>query len=637
MIQGSNIHLELGGKVIFDDISFVLTRHQKIGLVGRNGAGKSTLLRVIAGQQALDKGTISIEKGRTVAYMPQEFIVHSTKNVLDEALTVFHDAFELKEELEVLEKYLDQTPANDLCQSKLDRYASVQQKLSEINLDILRVQAEEVLTGLGFTKEYLDKTVDQLSVGWRMRLVLAKLLLQKADFYLFDEPTNHLDIVAKDWFVDFLKQAKFGFLLVSHDRYFHDHLCEIIFALDRGNGILFKGNYSDFLTYQDESQMRHEAAYLTQQKQIKQRMKTIERFRAKASKAKMVKSMIKSLDRLEKVEPIIYEPKDIRVHFDHVKRSGRIALTIDKVSKTFGDKQIFEHASFELFRGDKAAIVAPNGVGKTTLLSLVTGKYLLEKEGAIAFGHNVEWAFFEQDQDKLLGPDNTVLQEAESACQTSEQRQKVRTLLGTFLFPGDDVDKKIRVLSGGEKNRVAMVKVLLQHANLLILDEPTNHLDIQSKEILLKALQQFPETILFVSHDRNFLNGLATKIFDLTANGVVTYEGNYDSYLYQKKHKEEVHALAKTAPLVSKEKSGDSGAKQSGKQKTENKLSYEENKRLRSLERKIEKLEAEILELNKNFEILEYGTQAFIDNTNRLQDVQQLIKDAYQEWETLQT
>ncbi len=626
MIQAHNLQLDFGERSLFKKISFTVNQDQKIGLVGRNGAGKSTLLRVIAGTQDLDGGTVSIAKNKKIAYLPQEVVLLSEKPVLDEAVTVFENLVEVKEELEVFEEKLQ--GSTELTQTELDRYAQLQQEFLELDVDACYAQAKRILVGLGFTEQQLKSPVSELSVGWRMRLVLAKLLLQKADLYLFDEPTNHLDIVAKEWFVKFLKSSASGFLLVSHDRYFLDHVCDYTFALDRGDGRMYNGNYSKYLEQKAHEDEVQQAAFETQQKQIAQKMKTIERFRAKSSKAKMAQSMIKSLERMEKIEAVQDDQRAMKLNFGEVKRAGNIVLKISDVAKSFGEKKIFEGASFELKRGEKAAIVAPNGKGKTTLLNCIIGK-LQKDAGDITFGHNVDYAIFEQDQNKLLNHGLDIIDEVENACTTSAMRAKARTMLGTFLFPGDDVYKKIRVLSGGERNRVAMVKVLLQEANFLMLDEPTNHLDLQSQEILLKALQSYPGTILFVSHDRTFLNGLATKIFDLDENGITAYEGNYDSYLYHKEQKE----LLNQGP-------GDIKKSQLYQQQAASKVSgkelYELKKRLAGIERKLEKQEDQLAVEQQKFEELVYGSKQFDEAQARVQKLEKSIQELYAEWEEIQ-
>ncbi|MBY0353652.1 ATP-binding cassette domain-containing protein [Candidatus Babeliales bacterium] len=625
MFIADDIFLELGPKLIFDDISFCFQDDQKIGVVGSNGAGKSTLLKVLSGHIGLDRGTISYEKKKKVGYLPQEVVLSSNLPVLEEALTVFADLTSLKKELEELDAYFH-SGITDFAEDKIERYAHVQAAFAEVNFDQQVMKARNVLEGLGFSEEHMNKTVDQLSVGWRMRLVLAKLLLQEPDFFLFDEPTNHLDVVAKDWFLGFLKNCSAGFLLVSHDRYFLDHAVDHIFELDRGKGRLFYGNYSHYLRQKEDEEAAHEAAYVRQQKEIKEKKETIERFRAKVSKAKMAQSMMKSLEKMEVLEPT-RKSRTVRFNFPDVVRAGNVVLKVENLSKSYDGRPIFNNVSFELNRGDKAAIVAANGKGKTTLLSAISG--LCKPDGGtVEFGYNVLWSMFEQDQDKLLNKNKEILQDVEDACKTSEQRARMRALLGAFLFPGNDVYKKIGVLSGGEKNRVAMVKVLLQSSNFLILDEPTNHLDIESKEILLKALQEYPGTILFVSHDRTFLDALPNRIFELTSTGIISYSGDYSSYLYQKEAREAL--VAQNSPIADEPEDDVARAEQKDKQQ------YDAAKKLAKLERHIEKLEKQLTECGEKFAILEYGTKEFDKNADLVDQIKKDLKIAYAEWEQIQ-
>ena len=630
MIIIRDLNLAFGQRMLFDNISLTLQADQKIGLVGRNGSGKSTLLKIIAGQQKFDDGSINIERGKTVAYMPQEVVLASDKSVFDEAFTAFDHVVVLQQELTKIEDLLSHT--HDVGQVVLDRYAEVTHEMSQYNLHLITQRVHDILSGLGFREADLQKPVEQLSVGWKMRLVLAKLLLQDADFYLFDEPTNHLDIVAKDWFLEFLKVSKKGFMLVSHDRYFLDHACSVIFELERGKGTLYYGNYSTYLTQKEQNKMMLEKAYEAQQKDIAKRMETINRFRAKASKAGMAQSMLKSLDKMERIE-IDREPGTVAFSFPQGRRAGKIVLHVENVSKRFEDKKIFEHVSFEIGRDERVALVAANGVGKTTLLHCIMGKMPFDS-GTVTVGHNVDPVLFEQDQDRSLVPTKTILDEVEDSCKTSEIRAKVRSMLGAFLFPGDDVRKKIAVLSGGEKNRVAMVKVLLAQGNFLLLDEPTNHLDLPSKDILLSALQQFAGTLLFVSHDRSFLDSLATRIIELTPTGAKSYPGNYESYLYQKKvnaqpaggketsvtnQSQRSSQAATVAALASPEKGG--------------REAYEMRKKRANLENRIAKLEREIEELTVKFGELDYGSKEYLAAEDRLTLLRQQLSNAYNEWE----
>src|SRR5579863_1970941 len=403
MINGYNVCLEMIEQVIFDDISFVFDHDQRIGLVGRNGSGKSTLLKVIAGQQQLDKGSVSIQKGKTIAYLSQDVVLQSDKSIVEETYTSFAHVALLLEEQKAIEAQLDS--ADDL-DELLERYAVVCEKLLHIDQESMRAEAKKVLMGLGFRPEQLDEPVATLSVGWKMRIVLAKLLLKKADFYLFDEPTNHLDIVANEWFLQFLKNASFGFILVCHDRYFLNQVCDTIFELEMGKGTLYVGNYDKY-----EKQKAHDAEllemqYKNQQKELKQKMETIERFKAKANKAAMAQSMLKAIDRVERIE-LPPSPPEISFTFPPLQQSGSIVLTVKDVAQSFGDKQIFKNVSFEVQRGKKIALVASNGVGKTTLFKLIAQRLPL-KTGSIVLGYNVTYTVFDQDQTASLMLDKSI-------------------------------------------------------------------------------------------------------------------------------------------------------------------------------------------------------------------------------------
>jgi len=647
MLLAKDLCLSFGTRALFDHISLSVQPGQKIGLVGRNGAGKSTLIKVISGTQGLDSGIIELEKGKKLAYMPQEVVLLSEKSILEEAFSVFDSVQKAQAELAELEEYFHDPATDKSDEHKLERYAELQEELACVDAGMMLVDTKKVLQGLGLGPDRWDKPVNQLSVGWKMRLVLAKLLLTKADLYLFDEPTNHLDIVAKDWFVEFLKSATFSFLLVSHDRFFLDHVCDFIFALDRGKGKMYRGNYSQYLAQKERDKELVEKAYVEQQKEIKQKTMIIAKFRASASRAAQAQSMMKQLDKIERVE---IEPKTptLRLKFSSVQRPGKIVLNAENLSKTFGDHTIFKNATFEVNRDDKVALVAANGVGKTTLLNVLMGKYPVET-GSFEFGHNVTTAFFEQDQERSLDHDKTILEEVEASCKTSEASQQARALLGAFMFPGDDVKKKISVLSGGEKNRVAMVKVFLANANVLILDEPTNHLDLESKEILLKALQSYPGTIIFVSHDRAFLDDLSTRILELTPNGVRGYIGNYESYLYQKnliENPDRVGTAVSATPglgsianqpahvIAQKEKAAIKPV--SHTPKLTGREAYEMKKKISSLEGKIKRYEQELATLNSGFEALDFGSTAYLETQARIKKLQQQLQEASTEWELLQ-
>ncbi|HZW61626.1 MAG TPA: ABC-F family ATP-binding cassette domain-containing protein [Candidatus Babeliales bacterium] len=618
MIQAHNICLSFGDQAIFDHISFTINQDQRIGLVGRNGSGKTTLLRAIIDSSQLDEGAVSTISSKKIAYMPQEVVLLSTLSILDETCTAFERLHIIEKELSALEAKLKE---NNHDTALLEQYAQLQAELLSLNPEALRAQAKKLLNGLGFSQAQFDQPVANLSVGWKMRVVLAKLLLQDADFYLFDEPTNHLDLMAKEWFLDFIKNSSAGFMLVCHERYFLDELCTDILELEFGKGNWYSGNYSSYLVQKEHNIQLLEAAYLQQQKEIKRKQETIERFRAKASKAKMAQSMIKALDKIERIT-LPPSPKNVNFSFPPVQQAGRIVLTVSHVAHTFDNKQLFKQVSFEIERGQKVALIAPNGVGKTTLFNIITGKIPLQK-GTITFGYNVMHAIFAQDQNKMLNLQMSIIDNIKMLCPKATE-QTIRTFLGAFLFSNDDVHKKVGVLSGGEKNRVGMVSVLLQNANFLLLDEPTNHLDIPSKEILLKALKTFTGTVLFVSHDRDFVNDLATHVIDLNREGSFCYEGNYDSFVYQKRasmvHKSTATATSDYATESSETK----------------KQPFELQKKSKRLEEKISRIEQQIQGINMQFADLEYGTAAFSDAQKKLKELQQELRQTESEWEQVQ-
>lgn len=624
MINGSNICLEMIEQVIFNDVSFVFDQNQRIGLVGRNGSGKSTLLKVIAGQQQIDSGSVSIQKGKTIAYLSQDVVLQSDKSIVEETYTAFAYVADLLEDQKAIEAQLDTNP--DDLDDLLERYAVVCEKLLHVDQEAMRAEAKKVLMGLGFKPEQLDLPVANLSVGWKMRIVLAKLLLQKADFYLFDEPTNHLDIVAKEWFLQFLKRAPFGFVLVCHDRYFLNQLCQVIFAIERGQGKLYVGDYNHYETQKAHDEALLEMQYKNQQKDIKQKQEFIDRFKAKASKATVAQSMVKKLEKIERIELPPAQP-DINFNFPPIQQAGSVVLTIENVAHAFGEKQIFKNVSFEVQRGKKIALVAANGVGKTTLFNLIAQKLPLQT-GTITLGYNVHYTVFDQDQTASLSLNKTILENITEGCPKATE-QKIRAFAGSFLFTKDSINKKVGVLSGGEKNRVGMIKVLLQNANLLLLDEPTNHLDIQSKDILLTALNAYQGTILFVSHDQDFVNKLATDIVELSVDGAKEYQGNYELYLYQKQ--QELQKLQNAVEVPQKKID-----KNKSEQVVVQKVALSSSD-IKALERKIQKLEHEISRTENSFADLVFGTPKFADAQKKLVDLQKELKTVLAEWEASQS
>lgn len=602
MINLKNLNLKFGDQIVYDDLNLMIQDDDRIALVGRNGSGKSTLLKVIAKDQGLDTGEIVITKGLNVAYMPQEMILKSTKTVEEEAFATYETLFKNMQEAKILEDKIHSS-ATPLA-ADVEKYSQLQHDIQEMEPEAKMLKVNKLLAGLQFDERHRKTQVDQLSVGWRMRLVLAKLLLQEADFYLFDEPTNHLDLSTKEWFLNFLKyETTFGFLLVCHDRYFLDNLCNKTLAiLPAGKSKIYAGNYSYYKKLEEEEAIYLEKAYEAQQRDIKQRKETIEKFRASATKAKMAQSMIKQL---EKVEIIEMQQKSKKINFSlpPVERSGQTTLTVKNVGHKF-NRQLFKDVNFTIQRGEKVALVAPNGTGKSTLFNLIASKLELQ-DGSVEQGYNVTSTLFDQDQEKVLNPNYTILEEITAACKSTEQR--IRTFLGSFLFPKGDVMKKTSVLSGGERNRVAMVKVLLSNANFFMLDEPTNHLDIESKETVLNALQQFDGTLLFVSHDQDFVNNLATRIIELNENGVISYDGNYDAYVEFKNTLQRKES-GKTI-------SADKGSLNSTKAVKESMLSkkelFELRKKYKNLESNMNKYKVELETLLANMYQFEYGTSEY--------------------------
>jgi ATP-binding cassette subfamily F protein 3 len=621
MIYADKINLSFGSQPIFEDLSFSIQQDQKVGLVGRNGSGKSTLLRAIVDNDVLDGGALTFFSGKKIAYLPQNVVLASERSIIDETIRAIEEVARLLDKSELLQKQMATDHSNETAQE----YANVQAALAEYNIEYLQAQAKRILHGLGFKTEQFNMPVSTLSVGWKMRVVLAKLLLQDADFYLFDEPTNHLDLIAKEWFLSFLKNASFGFMLVCHERYFMDELCTHILSLERGKGHMYTGNYSKFVAQKKHDDELLRAAYVNQQKDIKQRKETIERFRAKASKAKMAQSMIKALEKIEIIE-LPHTQKTMSFNFQAIKPSGRIVVEARNLGYAFDGKTIFENVSFIIERGQKVAIVAANGVGKTTLLNVINKKLPLQK-GTVTFDMQATCALFEQDQNKMLDQNATIVQNITELC-PKKSEQAIRTMLGAFLFSGDDVNKKVSVLSGGEKNRVGMVATLLHDANLLMLDEPTNHLDIESKETLLKALQSYTGTMIFVSHDRDFINDLATHILELTPTGAFFYHGNFDSYVYQKQHNGQMPEPKKEKAVVVEEKISTSTKS--------NKELYLLRKESNRLERMVSKAEEKIAELTKKSTESTWGSAESAAIQQELEALKEKHAALTAEWEKIE-
>lgn len=618
IIQASSLTITRGDRKLIANADFLVQPTDRIGLVGRNGAGKSTLLQVLAARVKPDGGSLQVNKRMCIGYMPQEQTLISDRTVLQEALSA-HAYYPIAHEIMELEE----RAAHGATSEELARLSALQLQLEQFHIPHILQRTVKILRGIGFSEPALERAVNELSVGWKMRVVLAQLLVQEADFYLFDEPTNHLDIIAQEWFLQFIAESSFGFMLVSHDKAFLDKLCTTIYEIERGTLTMYPGNYSQYCRKKEEELITLQAQYELQQREIARKQATIDRFRASASKARMAQSMIKELEAIERIElpPIL---GSVNFSFTLPVKSGAMVLTVKNLQQEFGTKSIFKQVNFELKRGTKTAIVAANGVGKTTLLNTILGK--LPQHGVVEWGYNVHIAAFEQESTNL--PAQMPIFDYLLTNTANKSDAVIRNLLGAFLFSGNDIYKKLGVLSGGEKNRVKMCQVLLQDANVLLLDEPTNHLDIDSKERLLQALLAYPGTILFVSHDRDFVNSLASNIIELTPTAAYCYEGNYEQYLY---YKEAVLRVASSSP----QESTDTTKNAPLSKPVVN--DYETRKECKKLEQQINKWEQEIAAFQAAFAHHEYGTVGYNDLIERVQAQEKKLQQAQQRWEELMT
>ena len=629
MFNANQISVSFGGETLFDEISFRLGKGDRVGLIGKNGAGKSTLLRLMAQENVPNSGSFALEKNCKIGYLPQDLDFENGRSVLEEAYLAFDEIKKIEERQDQIHKFMETTQ-----DFESQSYFDILDELNELNIRyemiggyLYQAQTEKILLGLGFTMDELNAPTDTFSGGWRMRIELAKLLLKENDILLLDEPTNHLDIESIIWLEQFLKKFKGALVMVSHDRMFLDQVTNRTIEIVQQRLFDFKKSYSKYMVLRQELRTQQQAAQKNQEKEIQQTEKLIERFRAKASKASMAQSLIKKLDKIERIEIDPEENKKIKFEFGISHQPGKIILETCDVAKTYGDKQVLNHVNLEIERGEKIAFVGQNGQGKSTLAKIIVSE--IAYEGSLKLGHNVQLGYFAQNQSTYLDGNQTVLESAEDSA-TPENRTKVRDLLGAFLFPGVAVDKKIKVLSGGERNRLALCKLLLQPFNVLIMDEPTNHLDIASKNVLKEALLKFKGTLILVSHDRDFVQGLCEKVIAFRDQEVKPFLGDINAYLEDKK-------LASLKELEKKTKE-----KVSSPSKAKGEV-YENQKRVRSNEQKVIKVEKQISNLEKEIKAidieLEINYEQTIAQPNFFNSYQQKKKDLdalMQEWEALQ-
>jgi ATP-binding cassette, subfamily F, member 3 len=594
MLQLTGVGKRYGHKLLFEGIDWLITPKERAGLVGGNGTGKSTLLKILGGIEQSDTGNVIYAKGMVTGYLPQDGLALKGRTVFAECMSVFDNVKAMERELEDLtHRMSDIDPSSAEYLQVAERFQRVDSEFRSRDGYALEARVGAVLNGLGFRTEDWTRLTDEFSGGWQMRIALAKLLLAQPNLLLLDEPTNHLDLEARNWLETYLKEYPYAFVLISHDRFFLDVTVSKIVELWNKQAHFYSGNYEKYLVQKADRRAQLEAAYRNQRERIEALESFINRFRAQATKAKQVQSRIKELEKIERIE-IPPEEETIHFTFPQPKASGRIVAEFKRVAKSYGEKKVLENVNFIIERGDRIVLVGVNGAGKSTLIKLLSGAEPLTS-GDYTLGHNVDVDYFAQDQYKELDPRARMLDDLGEAAPRRTQTE-LRNLLGCFLFSEDDVFKSIGVLSGGERNRYALAKMLLSPSNFLLLDEPTNHLDMRAKDVLLEALQEFTGTVVLVSHDRYFIDKLATRVFEVADGTVNVFPGNYEDYLWRKSGQPLDLSMTPVAPtLASTPVNGHSPASPGVEKKRVNPMKLEKMKqRCRELENQIAALEDEI-------------------------------------------
>ena len=592
MISVEGLRVEFGGFTLFDDVSFVVNKKDRIALVGKNGAGKSTMLKILAGLQSPTSGVVSIPKETTIGYLPQQMQLKDTRTVREEAELAFDHIHDMEREINALNEQLaERTDYESEAYHKIiDKVTHSSVQFQMIGGNNYHAELERTLLGLGFMREDFDRPTSEFSGGWRMRIELAKLLLRRPDVLLLDEPTNHLDIESIQWLENFIATRANAVILVSHDRAFIDNTTSRTIEIELGHIYDYKVKYSDYVTLRKERREQQLRAYENQQKKLADTEAFIERFRYKATKSTQVQSRIKQLEKIERIEVDEVDTAMLNLKFPPAPHSGSYPVIAEEVSKRYGDHLVFEHVNLTIKRGEKVAFVGKNGEGKSTLVKCIMNE--IPFEGSLKLGHGVKIGYFAQNQAQLLDDNLTVFDTIDYVAQ-GDIRTKIRDILGAFMFGGEASEKKVAVLSGGERSRLAMIRLLLEPVNLLILDEPTNHLDMRSKDVLKNALKDFDGTVIVVSHDRDFLDGLVEKVYEFGNKRVVEHLGGIYDFLERKK-------MQNLQELEISNKKTNEPAESEGP--TQNKLSYEARKELNKAVKKQEKL---IAELEKKIEELE--------------------------------
>ena len=649
MLSIQNLNLQYGNKHLFRDVSVQVHGGDRIGLAGVNGTGKSTLLRIMCGLQETDPGIVSRASWFTVAYLPQEVTASlGNRSLYDEAERAFDEVLVQQKELEEISEQLASMSSDD---PKLDGLLKRQGELQHLleGQDVFRIRPdiERILFGLGFSAGDLKKNVRSFSGGWIMRLLLAKILLRKPALLLLDEPTNHLDLDSLTWLEDFLRQYQGAIIIISHDRSFLDRLTTATWELSLGRLTVYRGNYSSYLVEKEERLAIERASYANQQAMIKQTKRFIERFRSKSTKARQVQSRVKQLEKMERIE-LSETERSIHFTFPPAAPSGKDVLDLQDLRKEYDHQLVFKGVNISLQRGDKVAVVGVNGAGKTTLLKILAGTE--HAEGKVRLGHNVVLSYFGQHQAQELSRDMSVLDTVYYAAADKTATQ-VRSLLGAFLFSGDDVEKKIQVLSGGEKSRVALARMLVKPANLMLLDEPTNHLDISSQEVLQEAMAQYEGTIIVVSHNRYFVNFFVNKVLEIRNGRAMVYEGNVDDYLERRKKEQEKAAVQQCVPAgrISGEKEGagpDQAFDKKNLRRERAQARQELHRKLKPLKNIIKKTEEQIGELEARKEELETlmadpdlyrDHEQWAEISREYSTVERRLERNYKQWEEAQS
>ncbi|MFD2247841.1 ribosomal protection-like ABC-F family protein [Pontibacter ruber] len=632
MISINNLNFHFGSRPMYEDANLHIKPKDKIGLIGLNGTGKSTLLRLIVGEYKPDGGSIQMSKDTTIGFLNQDLLSYEThESILSVAMQAFGEALSLQKEIDRVLVEFENNFHDDL----VDKLARLQERFEQLGGYTMQAEAEAILEGLGFTTKELQQPLALFSGGWRMRVMLAKILLQKPSLLLLDEPTNHLDLPSIKWLESYLERFEGAVVIVSHDREFLDRTTNVTVEVSGAKLNVYPGNYS---FYVEEKALRNEiqkGAYENQQAHIRQTERFIERFKAKATKAKQAQSRMKQLERMERIEEVAPDAAKVNFSFRFSVQPGRHVFRLEHMSKSFGDKVIFRDTNVHIERGDKIALIGANGKGKSTLLRIIAGTEPIQ--GKRELGHNVIMSFYAQHQLEALNVENEILQEMQQAG-SKKSEVELRTLLGSFLFTGDDVFKKIKVLSGGEKSRVALAKTLISEANFLMLDEPTNHLDMQSVNILIQALEQYEGTFVIISHDRYFVDNVATKIWYIEDYQLKEYPGTYHEYeLFQEKREKEAKLAAANTPAPKKEEAKPKQQRDNNEYNALNNQLKQANKQLSEVEKQVQRLEQELARYEAELSDPKvYGTVGLLQETSqKFEAVKKELDTTNAKWEAL--